>query len=229
MTTPAILPGTDEDLVRRCRNDPKALDALIGRYERRVRRCAERMALDRADAEDLVQESFLRLWLALPGFQARSGFGTWVYAIAHNTCIDAARRQLRRPRVQSLDGLSERREEPATDRLVDEQLEVQVRECLIGRALASLPLDYGEILRLRIGEGLSSQATARRLATSVESVKGKLKRARTMLRSRLSEPSTCPLCQGLGSFRVVPEPSRVRSPAGAASPARTPRPGSPDD
>ncbi len=228
MSAPSALAGTDEDLVRCCRGDPKALDELIDRYENRVRRCAERMALGRADAEDLVQESFLRLWLALPSFQARSGFGTWVYAIAHNTCIDAARRQIRKPRVQSLDRLSEGGDEPAADRLVDEEFEAQVRECLIGRALASLPLDYREILRLRIGEGLSSQATARRLATSVESVKGKLKRARTMLRSRLSQPSTCPLCQGLGSFRVVPEPT-VRRPAGAASPARTPRPDSPDD
>ncbi len=145
----------------------------------------------------------MRLLLALPSFQARSGFGTWVYAIAHNTCIDAARRQLRKPRVQSLEGLSEGREEPSSASLVDEELEAQVRECLIGRALASLPPDYQEILRLRVGEGLSSQAAARRLATSVESVKAKLKRTRKMLRGRLSEPSTCPLCQELGSFTVV--------------------------
>ncbi len=213
MTSPSALAGTDGELVRRCRSDPQALDELIGRYESRVRRCAERMAFDPADAEDLVQETFVRLLLALPSFQARSGFGTWVYAIAHNTCIDAARRQLRKPRVQSLEGLGEGREEPPSASLVDEELEAQVRECLVGRALASLPSDYQEILRLRIGEGLSSRAAARRLATSVESVKAKLKRARKMLRSRLSEPSTCPLCQGLGSFTVVPEPCGVR-PAG---------------
>jgi len=210
VSTPSRLTGTDDDLVRRCRSDPTALDELISRYEARVRRCAERMAFGRAEAEDLVQETFLRLLLALPRFKARSSFGTWVYAIAHHTCIDAARHQLRNPRVQSLEALSEGYGEPPAGRLPDEELEAQVRECRVGRALASLPPDYQEILQLRIGEGLSNRATAERLATSVESVKAKVKRGRRLLRSHLSEPSTCPLCPGLGRIAVTPEPSGVR-------------------
>ncbi len=78
----------------------------------------------------------------------------------------------------------------------------------MGRAIASLPADYATVVRMRLGEGLSNEASAARLGTSVQSVKAKLQRARRILRGRLSQPSECPLCQGLGKFRIVP---RVRA------------------
>ena len=195
---------TDEDLVRRYATDPGALDELIARYEGRVTRCARRMSLDRNEAEDLVQETFLRVLLAMPKFHGDSSFGTWLYAIAHNTCVDAARRHLRAPSTDDLDTLVKSGFEPASGRSIEEQFEEQIGECFVGRAIAALPTDYRTVVRLRLGEGLSNEATAACLGTSVESVKAKLQRARKILRGRLSQPSECPLCQGLGKFRIVP-------------------------
>jgi RNA polymerase sigma-70 factor (ECF subfamily) len=195
----------DEDLVRSCVDDPAALEELIRRYEVRVRHCAERMSLRRDEAEDLVQETFLRVFLALPRYQRKSSFATWLYSIAHKTCIDAARRQLRRPRVWSVEALAASGRAPSSGLSIDAQLEAQIRECYIGRAISSLPPDYQAIVQLRLVDGLSNEATAEQLGISLESVKGKLQRARKILRKRLSEPEECPLCQGLGTFRIVPK------------------------
>lgn len=194
----------DQELLRRYPTDPAALEELIARYEDRVQRCARRMSLNRDEAEDLVQESFIRVLLALPSFRGNSSFGTWLYAIAHHTCVDAARHHLRAPRIEDLDTLVESRLEPVSGRSVEEEVEGQVRECFVGRAIAALPPDYRTVVRLRLAEGLSNEAAAARLGTSVESVKAKLQRARKILRGRLSQPSECPLCQGLGKFRIVP-------------------------
>ena len=194
----------DEELVNRYPSDPAALDELIKRYEDRVRRCARRMSLERDAAEDLVQETFVRVLLAMPTFHGDSSFGTWLYAIAHNTCVDAARRHLRAPRVEDLDALVASGLEPTSGRSVEAVLEDQIRECFVGRAIAVLPADYRTVVKLRLGDGLSNQAVAALLGTSVESVKAKLQRARKILRGRLSQPSDCPLCLGLGKFRIVP-------------------------
>lgn len=162
------------------------------------------MSLNREEAEDLVPETFLRALLAIPNFRGRSSFGTWLYAIAHNTCVDAARRHLRTRRTEDLDALVESPREPAAGRIVEDELDDQIRHCLVGRAIAALPPDYRAVVQLRLGDGLSNEAAAARLGTSTESVKAKLQRARKLLRHRLSRPSDCPLCQGLGKFRVVP-------------------------
>ena len=128
----------DEELVRRYPTDPAALDELIARYEDRVMRCARRMSLNRDEAEDLVQETFLRVLLSMPKFHGASSFGTWLYAIAHNTCVDAARRHLRAPGMEDLDTLVESRWEPAGSHSVEEEVEDQINQCFVGRAIAAL-------------------------------------------------------------------------------------------
>src|SRR5262249_21825372 len=83
----------DEDvqhLLRR-RRYQEALEHLLNRYETKVFRMALTFLKDPARAEDVTQEIFLKLWQALPDYDGRASPGTWLYAIARNTCLSTSR------------------------------------------------------------------------------------------------------------------------------------------
>lgn len=199
---------TDEELALRCSEHVAGcMDELVGRYEQRVRDCARRMSLDRQDAEDLVQEIFLRMVSSLPRFQGRSAFATWMYRLSHNTCIDAFRRGAR-DREHRLTKVPDERQGDPLDRVMADfgdpegELDAAIQECYLGQALAALPESYRDIVRLRLGEGRSNQEVARLLGTTVDSVKSKLRRARKLLQEHLLERRSCPICKQMGAFRV---------------------------
>ena len=84
--------------VHRFRNrDPEAFEAVVRAYYDRVYRLALRLLCNAADAEDVVQEAFLKVHSSAPRFRGDSSLSTWVYRIAHNVCIDELRRRKRRP------------------------------------------------------------------------------------------------------------------------------------
>lgn len=199
---------SDEELAIRCSEHVAGcMDELVARYERRVRDCALRMSVDRQDAEDLVQEIFLRMVSSLPRFQGKSAFATWMYRLSHNTCIDAFRRGAR-DRARRLTRAPDDEQEDPLDRLAarfgdpEAELDATIQECYLGQALAELPETYREIVRLRLGEGRSNEEVARLLGATVDSVKSKLRRARNLLRGRLLERRSCPICRQMGAFRV---------------------------
>ncbi len=199
---------TDEELAIRCSEHVAGcMDELVGRYEQRVRDCARRMSLDRQDAEDAVQEIFLRMVSSLPRFRGKSAFATWMYRLSHNTCIDAFRRGTRE-RQHRLARVPEDEEGDPLDRLVapygdpEAELDAAIQECYLGQALAGLSESYREIVRLRLAEGRSNEEVARLLGTTVDSVKSKLRRARKLLRERLLERRPCPICKQMGPFRL---------------------------
>lgn len=201
----------DEELARLCAAQVAGcMDELLARYEARVQACARRMALDRDQAEEAVQETFLRVVSSLASFQGRSAFSTWLYRLAHNTCIDLFRRGTRdaRRQVPVAHGADSSVEDPlqalpAADGDPQAELDAQVQECYLGQALAKLPPSYREIVRLRLGEGRSSEEVARMLGTTVDAVKAKLRRARQQLRAILLERRECPICGRIGAFRVT--------------------------
>jgi RNA polymerase sigma-70 factor (ECF subfamily) len=189
------------------------LEELVGRYDKRVRDCARHMSVERDQAEDLVNEIYLRLIASLPRFEGRSAFGTWFYRLAHNTCIDAYRRETRRARMTTapgtqpdadrdtgaddlLAGLAAGWGDPAVD------LDADIRDCYLSQALTRLPADYRQIVLLRLGEGRSNEEVARLLGSSVDSVKAKLQRARRRLKNDLVTRKSCPFCQGVGAVRI---------------------------
>ncbi len=75
----------------------RAFDLVVPAYKDRVFRLAFSILKDRAAAEDATQETLVRVWKALPGFDGRAALGTWIYAITRNTCLMELRR--RRPTV----------------------------------------------------------------------------------------------------------------------------------
>lgn len=199
---------TDEELAIRCSEHlAGCMDELVARYEQRVRDCARRMSLDRQDAEDAVQEIFLRMVSSLPRFKGKSAFATWMYRLSHNTCIDAFRRGTR-DNAHRLTTVPRDEEGDPLDRLAsrfgdpEAELDATIQECYLGQALAGLPESYQDIVRLRLGEGRSNEEVARLLGTTVDSVKSKLRRARKLLRESLLDRRSCPICRQMGAFRV---------------------------
>lgn len=196
----------DEALAPCALEDHRCLEVLLARYQEKIRSCAWKMVGDPNEIDDLTQETFLRIVRSLPGFRARSSFSTWVYQIAHNTCVDAYRRRTRRPPVSAL-ALAGDGEDPslATDPVAEGTdpetlLEDAIAECYIEQALHELPPQYRHIATLRLLDGWSNEEIAAELGISLDAVKGKLKRARACLRERLAESRNCPLCAA-GAFR----------------------------
>ncbi len=196
---------TDEILVPRALEDHACLEVLLGRYTEKVRACAWKMVGNVDEIDDLTQQTMLRLIRSLPSFKARSTFATWVYQIAHNTCVDAYRRRSREPTravgLETEDGDLEPAELLEAESTDPEALfEDTIAECYVEQALRELPADYARIATLRLIDGWSNKQIAAEVGTSVEAVKGKLKRARIQLRATLAQPRVCPLCSA-GSFR----------------------------
>ncbi|HSG40619.1 MAG TPA: sigma-70 family RNA polymerase sigma factor [Thermoanaerobaculia bacterium] len=112
--------------------DSEAFRVLVERYSQRLFRVAWRILGEEASAEDAVQEAFLRAYRALPRFDARSQFGTWLHRIAANTAIEILRkRQRQRPEGQEqADAPSS---EPGPDRrALSQEVDRAVREALSG-------------------------------------------------------------------------------------------------
>src|SRR5262245_28455356 len=88
--------GSDGTAVERARaGDPEAFRSLVERHSRSVFRLAFRMTGNEEDAEDVVQETFLRAYRQLPQFESRANFGTWLYRIATNCSFDLLRSRAR--------------------------------------------------------------------------------------------------------------------------------------
>lgn len=194
---------SDEQLVLCGAQNARCVEALVSRYEEKIRACAWRMVGDPNDIEDLTQETLLRLIRALPSYKREASAATWVYRIAHNTCVDAHRRRAARPRTAPLDADADKSGAQSPAGLAPDPaalLEDAAAQCFVQHALGGLPADYARIASLRLLEGRSNEEIAARLGTSVDSVKSKLKRARAQLRETLGEPRACPLCPP-GTFR----------------------------
>lgn len=196
---------SDEALVPWALEDHGCLETLLGRYMEKIRACAWKMVGDPKEIDDLTQETVLRLIRSLPGFRARSSFATWVYQVAHNTCVDVYRRRSRMPALAV--GLQADEEEvESTELLAAESTDPEalfedaIAECYVEQALRALPADYARIATLRLIDGWSNEQVAAEVGTSVDAVKGKLKRARALLRATLSQSRACPLCRA-GAFR----------------------------
>lgn len=148
-----------------------------------LRRYLERYVGDRAVAEELAQETLLRMHRGLPSFAGRSSLKTWAMAIANRVAADYLRQPERRTRIVELDDVDE-----AVDPALapDEQLVVgQMNDCIRG-VIDSLPESYRSALILHDLEALSAEQTAEICDCSVATAKIRIHRARLRLKDALS-------------------------------------------
>jgi RNA polymerase sigma-70 factor (ECF subfamily) len=171
--------------------DVSAFEMLVVRHQDRIFGVVHRLVGDPEMARDLTQETFLKAWRGISGFQGRSGFYTWLYRIARNAVTSAGRYQSARPQVSaslgaasSEDGPSgvepaDPREGPEARSLRDEQRR------LVLDAIADLPAEFREIVVLRDMDDRSYEEIAELLDIATGTVRSRLHRARMELKERL--------------------------------------------
>lgn len=171
---------------RTLRGETAAYNTLVQRYQRQVYSLAYRMIGNAEDASDLVQETFLRAYGALPTFRQDASFLTWLYKIASNLTIDLMRSR-RAKSALSLEVELEEGREPAADRSASpEDTTVKGAVCeVVHRAVMNLPERYRLVVVMRHLQGMSIEEIAEQLQIPTGTVKTHLFRAREMLRDRL--------------------------------------------
>lgn len=168
----------ERDWIRRCREgDESAFRALLSRYRGRALYLATRMLGDRAEAEDVVQEAFLRVFRSIRAFRGDARFHSWLYRIVVNLCLDRARRAPACPAL-SLEAAGDLPATPAGGqefRAWETRLRV---EALLDR----LSPELRATLLLREMGGLSYEEIARELSIPVGTVRSRLSAARDQFR-----------------------------------------------
>src|SRR6202142_1222602 len=173
--------------------DITAFETLVGRYERKIFRLAQNITQNKEDAEDVMQEAFLKSYQHLDRFQGDSRFYTWLVRIAVNEALMKLRK--RRPNQVSLD-----EPVPGTDgedsvfREIEDWgpspekkfAQTELNE-ILNRVIGELDPIFRVAFLLRDVEGLSTEETAQILGISVAAVKSRLLRARLKLRQKLNK------------------------------------------
>jgi RNA polymerase sigma-70 factor (ECF subfamily) len=174
------------------KGDIGAFESLVKRYDRNVFRIAQHITQNREDAEDVVQDAFLKAYQNLGQFQGQSKFYTWLVRIAVNEALMRLRR--RRPeRMVSLDEDVKTEEDSMPREIADwspnpEQQYTQGElKDILSRTIQGLPASFRTVFVLRDVEGLSTEETADALGLSIPAVKSRLLRARLQLRERLNK------------------------------------------
>jgi RNA polymerase sigma-70 factor (ECF subfamily) len=168
-------PGIEELLA--AGRHARAFDLVVPTYRDRVFRLAYSILKERAAAEDATQETLVRIWKALPGFDGRAALGTWIYAITRNTCLMELRR--RRPTV-SFDDPDSAEAQHAAASIASGPAADPERDNLL-RLVDALPRNQQEAVRLFYLEDRSYEAVAEQLGLPLGTVKNLLHRARKRL------------------------------------------------
>lgn len=179
----------DEALVEASRNgSAEAFGQLTERHYRMVWILAYQRTRQGSDADDLVQETFVRAYRGLPGLRDGARFASWVYNIALKLCIDWSRRRQRRDSTVPLDEDQVGRTQSRAwrrDARVGEALETADEHDRVLSALGELPDKYRLVLTLRYVRRMSYKEIAAHLGEPAGTVANRLHRAVRMLQQRL--------------------------------------------
>ncbi len=181
----------DQALVERAqRGDQKAFGMLVEKYQRKLGRLLSRMVRDQAEVEDVVQESFIKAYRALPNFRGDSAFYTWLYRIGINTAKNYLVSMGRRPQVVNDVEIedAENFEDADELRTMDTpETELMTKEIAktVNDTIAALPEDLRTAITLREMEGLSYEEIAAIMACPIGTVRSRIFRARETISEKL--------------------------------------------
>jgi RNA polymerase sigma-70 factor (ECF subfamily) len=191
---------SDVDLMLRVKNDPEALTELVRRYEIRLLAFIRRMIYDRIEAEDLFQETFVRVMRAAERYEPRASFSTWIFTIARNLCIDRIKKKKGLPTVpldaiqQSSPGVpspvmrSRNPEPPGSEPDPSDAAETAEQVELLRAAIAKLPETKRTALVLRVQSGLPYAEIAEITKAPVGTVKYRVHEAIRLVAEELGVP-----------------------------------------
>jgi len=173
---------TDRDLILLARRgETEAFGELVTRYQTSVFNVCYRILHERGEADDLVQESFMRAYDRLNTFDLSREFGPWIRRVAANLCLNHLESQkVTAPLDEERD--ADERQRP------EKQVEVKERSEQIRGALASLPAQYRVVVELRHYQELSYDEIASEMKIPLSDVKSHLFRARKILAEKLHAP-----------------------------------------
>ena len=181
--------GVDSDVARLRRGDLDALSELISRYQNRLYRYLLRMVRQPSEAEDLFQQTWVRVVEKIRSFDPSRSFEAWLFTLARNLAID----HLRRVRPESLD-------EPTSDNALASSVADRLtskepapfdrafaseRASHIATAMAELPVIYREVLALRFEEEMKIEEIAQVVGAPLSTIKTRLRRSLEQLRRNL--------------------------------------------
>ena len=193
-THPAQSAGAFDEsaLVARAQaGDQSAFATLVDRYQRKIYRVGKNITQNNEDAEDVLQETFLKAYEHLAGFQGNSKFYTWIVRIAVNEALMKLRKR-KGDRFVSLDEPIEtgeeevKREVAVWDDNPEQRYSREEMQRILDEAVDDLKPDFRTVFVLRDIEELSTEETAEALGISVPAVKSRLLRARLALREKLT-------------------------------------------
>jgi len=165
--------------------DANSFAVLVDRYKDLVYTLAIRMLKNKEEAEEVSQDTFLKVFKSLAKFKGESKFSSWIYRITYNTCLDKIRKQKRDPIVVTIDEFTEHQVntiDNALDKLVEKEHKQLIQDCL-----QLLPSDVGFLLTLYYFEEQSIEEISKVIGISSANVKVKLFRSRKKLASILRE------------------------------------------
>lgn len=178
--------GLEAEVARLRRGDLDALGELVARYQHRLYRYLLRLVRQPAEAEDLFQQTWLRVAAQIRRYDPRRNFDAWLFTLARNLAID----HLRRVKPDSLDAREEDEfatpaalrdsAPPAIDTVIARE-----RTFMLATSLSELPVLYREVLSLRFEEEMKLEEIAQVLGAPLSTVKSRLRRGLEGLRRGL--------------------------------------------
>ena len=179
---------SDEEVVRRVLAGDTALYELVmRRHNQRLYRVARAILRDDGEAEDVMQDAYVRAYRSLASFEGRAKFATWLTRIAVHEALARSRRHSRFPAVDISDEANGdvMKSLTSTDRTPEQETYDRELSVVLEKAVLTLSEDYRLVLMLRDVEGMSTEETAQCLNLTQENVKVRLHRAHAMLRKKL--------------------------------------------
>ncbi|MBK1828137.1 sigma-70 family RNA polymerase sigma factor [Haloferula rosea] len=191
---PGDEPSDEELVVRAQSGDSGAYDELVTRHRGRIFAMIRQMVKNEADAWDLSQEAFIKAWKALPRFQARARFSTWLYRIAHNTVYDWVRKKRPEAGGELNDEIFGEGQvdpssvtTPSVEQRPDDALKSGELRARIEAALAKLSPDHRQSVVLKDVHGLAYKEIAEVMDCSIGTVMSRLHYARHKLQELLKD------------------------------------------
>jgi len=183
-TIPVPTALSDEEVVERVlAGDISLFEILMRRYNQRLFRVARGILFDDAEAEDVMQEAYVRAFRELAGFRGEARFATWLTRIACHEALARARKGRRMVRL--VPGGGEPPDPPSAAIGPEREMENRELQAVLREAVEVLPDPLRAVFCLREIEGLSTEQTADALDLSIENVRVRLHRAKRSLRQTL--------------------------------------------
>ena len=175
------MPSDEADIIRAvCAGNSRAYGLLVERYAPRATRLAERLLGTREDAEEAVQDAFVRAYRALQSFEQRSRFSTWFYRILYNVCMSTLKR--RGGEAVRLESIEYEAEPADTDLPHDLRMHDEELRRIVEQEVAGLPPPYSSIMTMFLINDQSYDDICRITGLPLGTVKNRLHRARAVLK-----------------------------------------------